>query len=88
MIGLPQKQRFCGRRRSDSPPPLESLSPPAKAGGLRAPALDPAPRGVGRGCVLLLFPQTPDQRQRKEKGGAFWFVPSLHALATWHTTNL
>ena len=36
------------RRRSDSPPPLESLSPPAKAGGLRAPALDPAPKGAGR----------------------------------------
>ena len=64
------------RRRSDSPPPLESLSPPAKAGG-SGPRLGSSPRGAGRECVALLLPQVPGQRQRKEKGGAFKSAPNF-----------
>ena len=63
------------RRRSDSPPPLESLSPPAKAGGLRAPALDPTPKGAGRrpggrpplshGCAAPAPPAAPGEPRVK-----------------------
>ena len=61
--------------------------------GASAPALDPAPRGAGRrpgarplshGYAVPAPPQgeprvqcAPGERQRKEKGGAFWFAPDF-----------
>ena len=45
--------------------------------GAAAPALDPAPGGRDGSAWLLLLPQVPGQRQRKEKGGAFWFAPDF-----------
>ena len=61
--------------------------------GAAAPALDPPPQGAGRGpggrplshgCAVPAPPQgeprvrcAPGERQRKEKQGAFWFVPNF-----------
>ena len=57
------------RRRSDSPPPLESLSPPAKAGG-SGPRLGSSPRGAGRECVASIAPSSarPAAAEREGRG--------------------
>ena len=89
--GLPgpgPRVTFCAARKSPKsrlreggfrfPPSLKdpiSLKRPRP--GAPAPALDPAPGGRDGSAWLLLLPQVPGQRQRKEKGGAFKSAPNF-----------